>query len=127
MLLKGKNALKLRITIDGNTYEADVEVLDEEEGFETAGEPAYEEPVAAVQEPAGAGIGDNESRSPVTGLVIRVEVEPGLALEAGQLVIVLEAMKMETHVTAPRACRVKNVHVAAGDPVKIGQLLVEYE
>ena len=65
--------------------------------------------------------------SPVTGLVIKVNVEPGQAVEAGALMVVLEAMKMETNVTAPRAGTVKSVHVKPGDPVKVNQLLMEIE
>ena len=67
------------------------------------------------------------ARSPVMGLVIKVNVEPGQAVEAGALMLVLEAMKMETKVTAPRAATVKSVHVKPGDPVKVNQLLVEFE
>jgi methylmalonyl-CoA carboxyltransferase small subunit len=48
-------------------------------------------------------------------------------VEAGELVLVLEAMKMETNVTAPHAAIVKSVHVAAGDPVKLNQVLLELE
>ncbi|MGP8250945.1 MAG: acetyl-CoA carboxylase biotin carboxyl carrier protein subunit [Terracidiphilus sp.] len=120
--------MKLRITIDGTTYEADVEMVDEEEEFEEGEEPQYEAPNYAVEQPDSASAGNgNECRSPVMGLVIRVEVETGQQVEAGQRVMVLEAMKMETHMTAPRACRVKSVHVAPGDPVKVDQLLIEFE
>jgi methylmalonyl-CoA carboxyltransferase small subunit len=58
--------------------------------------------------------------------VIRVNVEAGQAVEANQLVMVLEAMKMETNVMAPCAGTVKSVHVTAGNPVKVGQILVEF-
>jgi biotin carboxyl carrier protein len=61
------------------------------------------------------------------GLVIKVNVRPGQAVEAGELVLVLEAMKMETNVTAPRAATVKSVHVAPGDPAKLNQVLLELE
>jgi len=125
---KGRAALKLRITIDGTTYEADVEVVDEGEEFEDAEGSSYDEPILSVKEPETAGSGNgNECRSPVMGLVIRVEVEPGQQIVAGQRVVVLEAMKMETHLTAPRSCRVKSVLVAPGDPVKIDQLMIEFE
>lgn len=120
--------MKLRITIDGTTYEADVEVVDEEEESEDGEELSYEEPASAGEEPNGANaLNGDERRSPVMGLVIRVEVEAGQQVEAGQRVMVLEAMKMETHITAPRACRVKFVHAAPGDPVKVDQLLIEFE
>ncbi len=48
----------------------------------------------------------------------------GDAVEANDLVVVLEAMKMETNVTAQGAGKVKNVRVAAGDSVKVGQVIV---
>jgi biotin carboxyl carrier protein len=119
--------LKLRITIDGTTYEADVEVVDEGEELEENESSQYEEPIYAVEEPGVGAVNGKECRSPVMGLVIRVEVEAGQQVKAGQRVMVLEAMKMETHVTAPRACKVKCVHVAPGDPVKVEQLLIEFE
>ena len=120
--------MKLRITINGTTYEADVEVVDEEEEFEESEDARYEQPISAVTEPdAGSAGNGNECRSPVMGLVVRVEVEAGQQVVAGQRAMVLEAMKMETHITAPRACRVKSVHVASGDSVKVDQLLIEFE
>jgi biotin carboxyl carrier protein len=120
--------LKLRITIDGTTYEADVEVVDEEEELEQGEGAPYEQPIYAVEEPDATNPGNgNECRSPVMGLVIRVEVEAGQLVDAGQRVMVLEAMKMESHITAPSACRVKRVHAAPGDPVKVNQLLIEFE
>jgi len=120
--------LKLRITIDGTTYEADVEVVDEEEKIEEDEAQVFEEPIDAAEESgAGGDANPNECRSPVMGLVIRVDVGAGQQVGVGQQVMVLEAMKMETRLTAPRACKVKCVHVAAGDPVKVDQLLIEFE
>jgi methylmalonyl-CoA carboxyltransferase small subunit len=120
--------LKLRITIDGTTYEADIEVVDEGEELEEGEGSPYEEATYAVEEPdANKAANGNECRSPVMGLVIRVEVKPGQKVDAGQQVMVLESMKMETHLMAPRACKVKSVHAAAGDPVKVEQLLIEFE
>ena len=63
----------------------------------------------------------------MTGIVIKVNVEPGQAVRANDPVLVLEAMKMETNVTAPSAGRVKNVRVAQGDSVKVNQVVVEFE
>jgi biotin carboxyl carrier protein len=125
--------LKLRITIAGNTYEAEVEVLEEEEmaaPYVAPPTPAY---VPAVSAPpkSGSVLDDGQSagicRSPVTGLVIRVPVAPGQTVEAGELLLVLEAMKMETQVTAARAGTVRKVHVEPGNSVKVGQVLVELE
>jgi methylmalonyl-CoA carboxyltransferase small subunit len=125
---KERTHLKLRITIDGTVYEAEVEVVDEGEEFEEGEGSPYEEPIYAVEESGAASAGNgNECRSPVMGLVIRVEVEAGQKVDAGQRVMVLEAMKMESHITAPHACKVKRVHASPGDPVKVDQLLIEFE
>jgi biotin carboxyl carrier protein len=61
------------------------------------------------------------------GTVIRVLVSPGDAVEAREPLVVLEAMKMETPIVAPYEAVVKAVHVAEGDPVAGGALLVELE
>ena len=122
------DGLKLRITIGGNTYLADVEVLEEEDAGAPTPAMAYAppaiDPEADVGERAGGGA-DKTCRSPVTGMVIQVPAEAGQAVEAGQVLVVLEAMKMETRVTAPCAGTVAKVHVGAGISVKAGQELVE--
>jgi biotin carboxyl carrier protein len=124
--------LKLRITIAGITYEAEVEVLEEEEASApyVPPSPAYSHAVNYPPSTAST-IDDNPSdricRSPVTGLVIRVPVEPRQTVEAGELLLVLEAMKMETHVTAPRSGIVHKVHVEPGNSVKVNQPLIEME
>jgi biotin carboxyl carrier protein len=61
------------------------------------------------------------------GTVIRVEVTPGDRVEARRPLLVLEAMKMETPLTAPFEATVKAVHVEQGDRVAGGALLVELE
>ena len=86
-------------------------------------------PAARTQAPAAEENVDEEKlcRSPVAGVVIKVNVEPGQAIQANDLIMVLEAMKMETNVTAPGAGKVKNVRVAQGDAVKVNQVVVEFE
>ena len=128
--------MKLQITIDGKAYAVDVEVLEDEESQQTqensphhaahnAGDGHVRSDTHKIR--AARGMQRKSCRSPVMGLVIKVNVEPGQAVEAGALLLVLEAMKMETKVTAPRAATVKSVHVKQGDPVKVNQLLVEFE
>ena len=123
--------MKLQITIDGKAYEVDVEVLEDDEDRAA---PGYAlRPAAHATDPHAQGhleAWDSAAKichSPVMGLVIKVNVKPRQAVEAGDLVLVLEAMKMETNVTAPRAGIVKSVHVKPGDPAKLNQLLLEME
>lgn len=129
--------MKLRITIDGKVYEAEVEILETEDSAPEypaypAAPPAFVPatmPELASQSlsPADAANGENECRSPVTGMVIKVTVEAGQAVQPEEVVAVLESMKMEMQIAAPRAGVVKNVLVAPGSSVKVNQLLVEFE
>lgn len=127
--------MKLKINIDGKEYEADIEVLEEER----------HEPVAAVPtrtagrrtspgigpDPAslpGAGASDDKvCKSTIVGIVVSVLVKPGQDIAAGEPLLVLEAMKMESNVVSTVTGRVKAVHVAAGESVKKGQVMVEFE
>ena len=79
---------------------------------------------AGVRRPVS---GDGRVKAPIPGLITRVLVAPGQSVEAGQPLVVLEAMKMENEIRAPRAGRVAAVHVAAGRGVTLGQLLAEID
>jgi methylmalonyl-CoA carboxyltransferase small subunit len=129
--------MKLAITVDGKTYEVDVEVSEPEPArpvpMLTGGHvrmPAAP-PVAVTSRAAdGADSVADESRvcrSPVSGVVTRVVTQPGQAVQVGDILLVLEAMKMETNITAPVEAKVAKVNVAVGDAVRSGQVLVEFE
>jgi methylmalonyl-CoA carboxyltransferase small subunit len=75
----------------------------------------------------GDAADENVCRSPIAGVVMKVNVQPGQQLQADDLLLVLEAMKMETNVTAPFAGKVKSVKVEPGDAVQVNQVLVEFE
>ncbi len=76
----------------------------------------------AVPRPAS---GDGRVKAPIPGLIARVLVEPGERVEAGQPLLVLEAMKMENPIGAPMAGLVREVAVKAGQRVTLGELLAE--
>ena len=132
--------MKLQISIDGKMYEAEVEVL-EDDALPRQQNYGPSLPVPATVSsmtaasaqsqttPAAQEAADEKKlcRSPVTGIVIKVNVEPGQAIQANDPIMVLEAMKMETNVTAHGAGKVKNVRVAKGDSVKVNQVVVEFE
>ena len=61
------------------------------------------------------------------GRVVAIDVEEGDAVERGQRILVIEAMKMENDVKAPRDGRVRSIRVAPGDAVDAGQPLLELE
>ena len=63
--------------------------------------------------------------SPIQGTIVRVEVAEGQDVTAGQLICVVEAMKMENELLAHRAGTVKSLFVKKGDAIKVGASVVE--
>jgi methylmalonyl-CoA carboxyltransferase 1.3S subunit len=135
--------VKLTITVDGKTYEVEVEVAQPESPHPIYGVGGYfpmsparvPAPAPAAAAPALPASGEagppvNEEkvcRSPISGIVVRVTARVGEQIQVGDGVLVLEAMKMETDITAPVAGTVSKITVKVGDSVKGGQVLVEFE
>jgi len=130
--------VKLQILIDGTMYEAEVEVAQDDYPLQTQdNRPApatatIQSTVLRTPPKPGSSLESNvdESklcRSPVAGIVVRVNVQPGQQLQVNDLMVVLEAMKMETNVTAPIAGKLKSVNVSPRDTVKVNEILVEFE
>ncbi len=126
--------MKLNITIDEKTYQVEVEAPEPESpvplmrGYVM--EPApVRVPAAPAAKPVEAAPADEAKvcRSPVSGIVVRVGTQVGQTLQPGDVLLVLEAMKMETSVTAPVAGKVAKVKVNAGESVQAGQIVVEFE
>ncbi len=126
--------MKLNVTIDGKVYEVEVEASEpppERPTFSTAaGAPAAAVPPPSVQKPAnGAPVADEAKvcRSPIAGIVVKVSAQAGQAIQANDVLVVLEAMKMETTIPSPVAGKIAKVLVDNGDSVQAGQVLIEFE
>jgi pyruvate carboxylase len=65
--------------------------------------------------------------SPMPGMVVEVAIAPGQAVEEGDKLVVLEAMKMEMTLSSPRAVRIKEVYARPKDRVDAGDLLIVYQ
>ena len=131
--------MKLRITVDDKTYEVEVEVAEPDHanlppaypvGSAQLAGSAASAPGAALPRPnAGTQSVADESkacRSPVSGMVVKVVAAAGAQINAGDSILVLEAMKMETNITAPMSGTIAAIRVAAGDRVQTGDVLVEF-
>jgi len=130
--------MKLRITVDQKTYEVDVEVAEDDRAPASAAHayiPAAPTavPSALPQPPRPAAAPDSNvaedkvCRSPVAGIVVRVNAQIGQQIQANDPLLVLEAMKMETNITSPVAGKIKAINAGVGDGVQVGQVLVEFE
>lgn len=120
--------MKLKVTVNGVAYSVDVEVEEEQR---TLAPIVFGGGTASLHsEPSNAkvsGTSLNAVTAPLAGSVFKVLVEEGDAIEAGQVVLILEAMKMETEITAPSAGTVTAIHVEPGDAVQGGQPLIEIQ
>ena len=123
----------LRITVDGKVYEVQVEVLGQEGPAPAGAAPVTRS--AAVAAPAAApapapaakapvASGDGAVLSPLSAVVVSVDVAPGQQVAAGDKLITLEAMKMNTFVNAPASGTVGDIHVTPGASVEEGQPLI---
>jgi acetyl-CoA/propionyl-CoA carboxylase biotin carboxyl carrier protein len=105
------------IEVDGRRFE--VRMLKPEPPFAELARRRRERSSAG----ASLGAGRDAVVSPMQGTVLSVEVAEGDVVATGQVICVVEAMKMENEVHAPRSGRVSDLSVKLGDPVKTGQVI----
>ncbi|MEJ5920628.1 MULTISPECIES: biotin/lipoyl-containing protein [unclassified Corynebacterium] len=121
--------MKLKVTVNGIAYDVEVEVEEEQKRLSTIvmGGGAT---VTNTSEPATAklsGVSSNSVVAPLAGSVSRILVEEGQQITSGEVLLILEAMKMETEITAPHDGTVGSINVEVGESVQGGQPLVSVE
>ena len=114
------------ITVNGTAYNVTVE-----EG--TSNAPASQAPVsapvaapqAAPAKPAApASAGSVKVDAPMPGNILDIKVSNGASVKAGEILVILEAMKMENDIVAPQDGTVASVNVNKGDTVEAGQTII---
>ena len=108
------------VEVNGKSFVVQVNEGGDIEGIKPVGGTASAAPAAAL---AAAGGGEPQA-APLAGNIFKVLVQPGQAVEEGQLVIILEAMKMETEIRAFKAGTVGAINVKVGDAVAVGASLL---
>lgn len=113
---------KYRVNVNGTQYDITLEVL---EGEAAAAAPKAA-PAAAPAAPAAAKApaGAQAINAPMPGTILAVNVKPGQAVKRGDVLVVLEAMKMENEIMAPNDGTVGTVNVAKGQSVQSGATLL---
>ena len=110
-----------RVNVNGNVYEITLEVVDAAEVKAAPAPAAAPAPVAAA--PAAAPAGGEKVNAPMPGTILAVNVSNGSVVKKGDVLMVLEAMKMENEIMAPCDGTVSAVSVAKGASVESGALL----
>jgi biotin carboxyl carrier protein len=127
------------VQIEGKTFEVILDDLDTKpikaivNGTEVMVTPieALEEPVDTDVEkkdllPTAISFTSDQVLSPLPGKIIDVFIKVNDAVEKGQVILIIEAMKMKNSIRSTRSGKVKEVHVRAGDNVTHKQLMVEF-
>jgi methylmalonyl-CoA carboxyltransferase small subunit len=120
--------MKLKVTVNGVPYDIEVDV-EEQEAPQLGtiviggGGGGIVAPTTASVQAASA----NAVVAPLAGSVAKVLVEEGEQIAAGQVLLILEAMKMETEITAPKAGTVARILVEKGTAVQAGEGLIELD
>ena len=116
----------LRVTVNGKAYDVQVEEL----GANAAPAPAAPAPAApaapaaAPAAPAAAPSGSETIAAPMPGTILSVNVKAGDSVKSGDVLLVLEAMKMENEIMAPRDGVVASVMVNKGESVDSGKPMI---
>ena len=115
------------ITVNGNVYEVTVE-----EGASTGAAPAPRAAASAPKAapaapkaaaPAGGAAGSVAVTAPMPGKILGVKLQAGAAVKRGQVILILEAMKMENEIVAPSDGTIATINVSVGDSVEAGATL----
>jgi glutaconyl-CoA decarboxylase len=125
---------KFNITVNGKTYEVEVEELGVSAPVAAAPAavtapaaapvPAAAPAAAPAPKPAPAASADGETIScPMPGTILSVNIKAGDTVKTGDVLFILEAMKMENEIMAPHDARVTSVNVAKGASVNTGDVL----
>ena len=115
------------ITVNGNVYDVTVEEGTGSAAPAAAPKVAPAAPKAApaapkASAPAGAA-GSVKVAAPMPGKILGVKANPGQAVKKGDVIVILEAMKMENEIVAPQDGTIASINVATGDSVEAGQTL----
>ena len=125
----------LKVTVNGKTYDVQVEELGGTSvpAVSAAAQPAPAAPAAVSAAPKAAPAaapvsGDAEKvECPMPGTILSVLVKAGDSVKKGDTLVVLEAMKMENEIKAPRDAQVVAIHVGKDDTVNAGDSLVSIQ
>ncbi|MDI3501285.1 MAG: glutaconyl-CoA/methylmalonyl-CoA decarboxylase subunit gamma, partial [Thermoanaerobacter sp.] len=123
---------KFKVTVNGKVYEVEVEEIKDKDEISniiqtaTVSQPkvtatqATFQPVSKAEAPSSADKGSKIISAPMPGTILDVKVKEGDRVKRGDVVVILEAMKMENEIMAPEEGVIASIHVSKGSSVNTG-------
>jgi len=128
---------KYKITVNGQTYEVEIEEIG---GTVSQTAPAQVKPPAAseIKEPkpqpkpeakpkTSGTAGNNKITAPMPGTIMSIKKKPGDKIQKGDVIMILEAMKMENEIVAPEGGTITSIDTSEGASVNTGDILATFE
>lgn len=115
-----------RITVNGNVYDVEVEELGASAPVAASAAPAQTAPKAVKKAAAPAASGSEGAvkiNAPMPGKILAIKAKVGQSVKKGDVVMILEAMKMENEIVAPQDGVIASVNVSEGASVEAGSVL----
>ncbi|HHY42234.1 MAG TPA: acetyl-CoA carboxylase biotin carboxyl carrier protein subunit [Thermoanaerobacterales bacterium] len=129
---------KYKITVNGQTYEVEVEEIGGTFSETTPAQPEPTPAVSKVQQPqpqpkpqakpkTSGTAGKNKITAPMPGTILSIKKKPGDKIQKGDVIMILEAMKMENEIVAPDSGTITSIDISEGASVNTGDTLATFE
>lgn len=131
---------KYKVYVNGEPFEVVIEEAEQAAGAQQPAAPAPQVQAAPVSKPAAPAAppkaaepaapqtgGGLDVTAPMPGSILEIKVEVGAQVNAGDTLLILEAMKMENEITAPESGTVKSINITVGSSVNTGDLMLVIE
>src|SRR5690554_6447643 len=115
-----------KVTVNGKTFDVNVEEI-QNGAVPASPAPAVQAspaPAAVQTAPVAVGTGEEPIKAPLAGTVMAIKVKPGEEVKEGQVLLTLEALKMENEIVAAQDGVVKDIFAQPGAAVNVGDILV---
>jgi biotin carboxyl carrier protein len=125
--VKERRGSTITFIVEQQVYTVQVDAPQGLAGHTATASPSTKGPLSRSPSASSASSSISEVRAPLPGIISDIKIRPGDTVKAGDVLLVIEAMKMENPIKSPRDARVKAVHVTKGQEVAHNIVIISFE